>query len=104
MSSWDGTQILRWAPVRRTDYPEWADTDCGCCNGIEWSTGYEARECRDCMGTGVRCVHLPSGTVALFPGGPLLGARLDADALERVRSAASAGASGSATGEQGEAP
>ena len=75
MSHWDGKQMHRWPSQPVEGYPEWERVDCGCCAGLEWSVAASyPRECDDCMGTGWRCVHKPTGTVALYPGGPLLGA------------------------------
>lgn len=54
-------------------YPGWVRLDCGCCNGIQWSAGYEAIECDDCCGSGVLCRHNKSGVIALYPGGPFRG-------------------------------
>ena len=60
--------------TRLPDKPTWAVSGCGCCHGLEWG-GEEPRECRDCGGSGGVYVHLPTGSVALWPGGPFNGDR-----------------------------
>jgi len=74
MSAWDSKNgvVVRWKPERIEGYENWWTVDCGCCNGICWG-GEEPIECRFCMGRGTICVHRPSGTLAEWPGGPLLG-------------------------------
>lgn len=52
----------------------WAVSGCGCCAGIQWG-GDEPRECLDCGGGGMVFVHIPTGTVAQYPGGPFNGDR-----------------------------
>jgi hypothetical protein len=44
---------------------------CGCCAGLEWGGEYP-RECRSCGGNG-QVYRYPSGRLALWPGGPLMG-------------------------------
>lgn len=55
----------------------WLEVDCGCCAGIEWGGEYP-RDCNRCAGGGLYYVHIKSGVMAQYPGGPLLG-RLPAD-------------------------
>ena len=86
MSGWDsanGVEVA-WPPKRVDGFPGWAAMDCGCCGGIQWG-GDEPRECSDCWAGGWLYVHLASGTVAHYPGGPLLGAHLDAVELAQLR-------------------
>ena len=52
--------------------PNWIKVDCDCCGGIKWG-GEEPIECKQCRGNGYYCVHIKTGTMALYPGGPLLG-------------------------------
>ena len=59
--------LLTWAPG-------WAVSACGCCGGLQWGGDYP-RECRDCRGGGVVFVHLSTGAVAEYPGGPFNGDR-----------------------------
>lgn len=73
MAGWIGTEFVYWKPEPIPGYPTWEDRDCGCCGGISWGGEYPA-ECSRCKGRGSIAVHLPSGTVAEYPGGPLLGA------------------------------
>lgn len=73
MSHWDGEQIVRWPDHPHEDNPAWTWIDCGCSNGLEWGGDYP-RECRDCQGNARLCCHEPTGTIALYPGGPLSGA------------------------------
>lgn len=74
MAYWDSAhgQIVYSSPRALPDYPGWADVDCGCCGGIEWG-GEQPRECRSCGGTGSIARHTKTGTLALYPGGPLCG-------------------------------
>lgn len=72
MSGWVNGEIVRWADRPIEGSPGWVARDCGCCNGIEWG-GCEPIECYECLGSGWIAVHLVSGTVAEYPGGPLRG-------------------------------
>ena len=74
MSSWDAEQgrIVRWKPQPWHGYPGWRSVDCGCCNGIEWS-GESPVECRTCGGGGHLAMHIESGKLAHWPGGPFCG-------------------------------
>ena len=74
MSYWDATlrRIVSRPDAPYPDYPGWVSVDCGCCNGLEWG-GEEPRECRACGGNGSYARHLATGTLALYPGGPLMG-------------------------------
>ena len=82
MSHWDSVagKIVRW-PTRPAGKDGWVEIDCGCCAGIEWG-GDSPRECSRCM-DGVLCVHVASGRIAEYPGGPLMG-RMHADDLKRA--------------------
>lgn len=73
MSHWDSAAgvIVRWPTESVEGYPNWESFDCGCCAGIEWGGDYP-NECRRCAGGRV-CRHVPTGTLALWPGGPLAG-------------------------------
>lgn len=83
MSSWnsEAQQVVRWKPKWNPSYPGWLIADCGCCAGIEWSTGYEARECRTCGGGGWIHIHVKSMRIALWPGGPFSG-RVDQRSID----------------------
>lgn len=85
MAYWDSeNQKVIYTPLKDLGNG-WVEVDCGCCAGIQWSGGYEAVECPRCWGNGVRCVHLKSGTVVAWPGGPLLGAHHTKEELDRLR-------------------
>lgn len=73
MASWNGSEVVYFKPKLVPEHPDWVGLDCGCCGGFEWSAVAEAVECRDCNARGIRWVHVPTGTVAEWPGGPLLG-------------------------------
>ena len=75
MSYWNSdTQKIESFPDENLDgHSGWIKRDCGCCNGICWSAGYEAIECSDCGGGGFYCLHKASGIHALYPGGPITG-------------------------------
>ena len=78
MSYWDSaTQtVVRIPPERIGGYPGWVRLDCGCCDGIEWG-GDEPQDCYACKGYGSVCLHVKSGVIALYPGGPLCGHATD---------------------------
>lgn len=71
MSYWDSRaqKIVRW-PDRPDSKPGWTLIDCGCSGGVEWG-GEEPVECSFCRGSGRLSRHDASGTVALYPGGPI---------------------------------
>ena len=75
MSHWDHKQgvVVKYAPKPVEGYPNWWAVDCGCSSGLQWG-GDGPRECEFCM-NGWRYIHLPTRTVAAYPGGPLLGAK-----------------------------
>ncbi len=60
-------------------YLGWIDRDCSCCNGLVWGGGWgfhttgEPDECDLCAGIGHFAVHMKSGVIAQWPGGPFLG-------------------------------
>ena len=54
------------------DHPNWVYYNCGCCAGIEWG-GDSPRDCKRCGGSGTLSLHLPSGRIADYPGGPFRG-------------------------------
>lgn len=74
MAHWDYTkETIVHAPD--TPYPHfqgWLIRDCGCCDGLQWG-GEEPRECATCDGSGRICIHIKSGVIAEYPGGPMLG-------------------------------
>ena len=53
-------------------YPGWEWRGCECCNGIAWG-GETPEECRDCGGSGRYALHVASGALAAYPGGPFIG-------------------------------
>ena len=53
-------------------YPGWQQIDCGCCAGLVWG-GEQPRECRRCGGDGYIFLHVVSGALAQYPGGPFVG-------------------------------
>lgn len=87
MASWNGYEVVRHPPEMIEGYPDWRVLDCGCCNGLAWSVGTEPIECSDCRGGGRLCVHLPTRTVALYPGGPLCGWKASDRMMNEARSA-----------------
>lgn len=74
MAFWDSTQnrIIRIPPKPAKAHPGWEERDCGCCDGLRWG-GDIPTECGDCAGNGIIFVHLKSGVIAQWPGGPFLG-------------------------------
>lgn len=72
MSYWDGEKIVVFPDEQIDGHSGWVRKDCGCCAGVEWG-GDSPTECSHCMGTGQYCEHMKTGTLALYPGGPLLG-------------------------------
>jgi hypothetical protein len=83
MAHWDGSRVIEWPTHRAKDYPGWLVVDCGCCAGIEWG-GDNPQECDSCWGTGLRYIHEATRTVAVYPGGPLLGAKASDYEMARV--------------------
>lgn len=93
MSHWDSARqlIVRWPDEKIPEYPGWTRIDCGCCAGIKWG-GETPRDCTSCGGCGMICRHDATGTLAMYPGGPLLGVDSvirNAIMAERVRTRAS---------------
>lgn len=72
MSGWVDGKIVEYPDKAIDEHPGWVWRDCGCCAGTQWG-GEEPRECDNCVGQGQYAVHLKSGTMAEYPGGPLLG-------------------------------
>lgn len=63
---------------------KWKVTNCPYCRaGIAFSAGYEPKECGNCNGTGSQAIHLKSGVIALYPGGPFIG-KLTQEELEEA--------------------
>jgi len=85
MAYWDGKRIVYLPDVTSPEYPHWIIRDCGCCGGRLW--GYDTPiTCPRCRGSGDIWVHVPTGTIALYPGGPLVGKeprRWDASTAEK---------------------
>lgn len=73
MSHYDSSanQVIAWPDSPYPGFPGWTRTDCGCSGGLEWG-GEEPRECRRCA-SGTLARHDRTGTLALWPGGPLRG-------------------------------
>ena len=61
----------------------WKIISCSCAGGLQWG-GYEPKECPDCDGVGNLCIHLKSGVLALYPGGPFRG-RVDKNELKELQ-------------------
>jgi len=72
MAYWDGKRIVYWDDEDYPGHNGWKLIDCGCCNGIEWGGDYP-KECRSCGGNGRMALHVKSGVLADYPGGPLRG-------------------------------
>lgn len=60
----------------------WIDKSCGCASGLQYSVGYEPKDCDMCGGAGHYFIHLKSGRTALYPGGPFLGRVCDLELKE----------------------
>lgn len=67
-----------------TGYPGWVWEQCGCChgtglvlNGSIAPSDISPTECDACWGNGRIAKHTATGTLALYPGGPLLGKEHD---------------------------
>jgi hypothetical protein len=75
---WDSKnqRVVQIPPEPIKEHPGWEWHDCHCCNGIQWG-GEHAVECKDCAGQGRVAVHLESGVMAIYPGGPFLGSAPD---------------------------
>ena len=86
MAYWDDKlkRIIRIEPELSTNFPNWAIIDCGCSNGLHWG-GEAPRECNRCHGDGALFVHLTTGTVALYPGGSLVGSHLSKMELSALK-------------------
>lgn len=67
-----GGKIIQWPSKSYLGHPGWLNVDCGCCNGIEWG-GEFPQDCRVCRGDGAIALHVKSGMLALYPGGPFCG-------------------------------
>lgn len=63
------TNLIEGHPPKKVK-KGWYKLDCGCCNGLQWGTGFE---CPDCGGNGLFYWHKKSKVKALYIGGPLLG-------------------------------
>lgn len=73
MARWDAknSKIVSFPSYPVENYPDWVWDDCGCCAGLIWG-GDSPRECPHCNG-GQIARHVPSGVLALWPGGPFVG-------------------------------
>ena len=69
MAYWNGEKIVHWPSE---DCGDWLIIDCGCCTGLQWGRQGPV-ECPTCKGGGVLYLHKKTGTLALYPGGPLCG-------------------------------
>ena len=74
MAFWDSDagRVVTSLPQPAEGYADWNIVDCGCCNGLEWNA-LEPTTCSRCQGNGILYHHIPSGALALYPGGPFLG-------------------------------
>ncbi len=74
MAYWDYKQgkVVHFPDVPDSEHEGWIWRDCGCCAGTEWG-GDTPRECSHCLGQGDYYVHVKSGRIAVYPGGPFLG-------------------------------
>lgn len=72
MSGWDGKRMVFYADKPWPNSSDWTQVDCYCCNGIAWG-GDSPMECDMCAGNGWYARHEKTGTLALWPGGPLRG-------------------------------
>ena len=76
MAHWQDGQIVTLPPEPYPDYPGWQRLDCGCCQGLIWGGDYttgEPIECSRCGGGGFLALHVASGRLADYPGGPFRG-------------------------------
>ena len=72
MSYWNGKEIVVFKDRPYPNYPGWVEDDCGCCTGLLWG-GESPTECDACGGGGFVSIHIKSGAVAYYPGGPFCG-------------------------------
>lgn len=74
MAYWDVTtkRIVHWPDKPIEGYDGWTWRDCGCSGGLQWGGDFP-HECRSCGGSGAFAVHVASGLIAAWPGGPALG-------------------------------
>lgn len=88
MAAWNSTaQTIVSSPAAVCEsHPGWLLVDCGCCAGLEWG-GNEPRECRDCGGGGHLALHVDSGVLAQYPGGPFAGVASAEDVRRAVAEA-----------------
>jgi len=85
VSSWDedALRIVVWPSRYDEHHAGWVRFDCGCCGGIAWG-GESPVECETCKAGGWLSLHVRSGSVALWPGGPFVGWRMTAAEREEV--------------------
>ncbi len=74
MAFWNGKEIMDFPSEPYPYSPGWLRVDCGCCAGLEWG-GWEPTDCRRCGGSGQMALHVQSGVLADYPGGPFRGKR-----------------------------
>ena len=75
MAYWNSkeSKIIHFNTTTCKEYPSWEIMDCGCCMGLQWSSGYYPIECDRCNGSGFIYRHIKSGVLSQYPGGPFLG-------------------------------
>lgn len=62
-------QIEYFKEEPHPNYKGWKIVDCGCCNGMEWNSCYEPRDCKRCGGMGYVTKHIKTGVTKDYPGG-----------------------------------
>jgi hypothetical protein len=74
MAYWnhETSEIVTLPPEPYDGFPGWQQVDCGCCAGLEWGGDYPV-ECPRCKGAGFFALHVASGRLADYPGGPFRG-------------------------------
>lgn len=82
MAYWNGEKLV-YSPPEPAFKTGWFVVDCHCCNGIAWG-GDEPYDCYDCKGSGRQFLHVDSGLLAEYPGGPALG-RYGKQELDKFR-------------------
>jgi len=61
----------------------WVFENCGCCGGLRWGTE-TPMECNRCKGNGYYMVHILTGMLSVYPGGPFLGKLTEGDRLQFI--------------------
>jgi hypothetical protein len=87
MSYWNSREqrIIEIPPEKHSE--NWIRFDCGCSGGLRWGGEYPV-ECYDCEGWGFLYLHVPSGSLAVYPGGRFVGSMCQSE-VEAIAAAVS---------------